>query len=147
MDAVPFHIGITTPDLHNSMETLSTALGISWSPIGGGDSEMPVIGGGTQPRPISTVSKEGPIFIDLIKGAPGSLWDTASPRIHHFAYWTDDLQGDVKRLEGEGWKPEMTFPDEDGNPTVFAYLVRDDGFRLELIDRAGQDAFMARLDE
>lgn len=147
MDAVPFHIGITTDDLEVSRAALASALGVSWSQVGGGDSDMPLVGGGSQPRPISCVSREGPIHLDLIQGAPGTIWDTGAPAIHHFAYWTDDLVADVQRLAGEGWRMEMTFPGPAGEPTVFAYLVREDGFRLELIDRTGRDNFMARLDD
>jgi hypothetical protein len=145
MDVVPFHIGITTPDLARSMKALSSALGITWSAVGGGEGELPVVGGGFQTRPVSSVSKEGPIHIDLIKGAPGTIWDTESPGLHHFAYWTDALVDDVDRLTKEGWKLEMTFPDPAGRPTVFAYLVGEDGFRVELIDRSGRAEFMARL--
>ena len=147
MDVVPFHIGITTPDLARSMEALSAALGVSWSAIGGGEGELPVVGGGSQLRPVSSISREGPIHIDLIKGAPGTIWDTSSPRLHHFAYWTDTLGDDIERLTSDGWKLEMTFPDASGRPTVFAYLVGAEGFRIELIDRAGHDDFMARLAE
>ena len=32
-----------------------------------------------------------------------------------------------------------------GEPTVFAYLVDDRGFRLELIDDAGRDDYAARI--
>jgi hypothetical protein len=41
----------------------------------------------------------------------------------------------------------MTFPDDNGEPTVFGYLVRDDGLRLELIDSKGRDDYGARLEE
>lgn len=147
MDVVPFHIGITTPDLVASMEALSSALGVTWSAVGGGEGELPVVGGGSQARPVSSVSREGPIHIDLIKGQPGTIWDTSSVRLHHFAYWTDTLVDDVERLTEEGWELEMTYPDSSGRPTVFAYMVGEHGFRIELIDRSGREGFMARLAE
>lgn len=147
MDAIPFHIGITTDDLTTSIDELATALGVSWTEPSGGDRMMHTVDGVPQLRPMSCISREGPIHLDLIEGKPGTLWETNGPRLHHFAYWTDDLVGDIARLGEQGWRLEMTFPDDEGNPTVFGYLVRDDGFRLELIDSAGRADYYARLED
>jgi hypothetical protein len=145
VDDVPFHIGITTDDLTASMTELAAALGVTWTEPAAGPGVLHTVDGGTQPRPTSCISREGPIHVDLIRGDPGTIWATSGRRIHHFAYWTDDLRGDVRRLTGRGWQLEMTMPDDDGQPTVFAYLVRDDGFRVELIDDAGRADYYARL--
>lgn len=147
MDAVPFHIGITTDDLRTSMRALSTALGVSWTAPAAGPGLYHTVDGVPQPRPTSCISREGPVRIDLIEGAPGTVWETTGVRLHHLAYWTDDLRGDVGRLAEQGWRLEMTDPDADGQPRVFAYLVRDDGFRLELIDAAGRADYGERLGE
>jgi hypothetical protein len=147
MDAVPFHIGIATADLTSSMQKLGKALGVSWTTPSAGPGVLHTVEGKPQPRPTSCLSQQGPVHIDLIQGEPGTIWATAEPRLHHFAYWTNDLVGDVARLAQEGWRLEMTNPGEDGQPTVFAYLVRDDGFRLELIDDAGRHDYYARLKE
>ncbi|MDT3443262.1 MULTISPECIES: VOC family protein [unclassified Pseudofrankia] len=147
MDAVPFHIGITTNDLGASMRDLTRALGVTWTAPTAGEGLFHTVDDVPQPRPTSCISRQGPIHVDLIKGEPGTIWETAGPRLHHFAYWTDDLAADVIRLTSEGWRLEMTKPDENGRPTLFAYLVRADGFRLELIDAAGRDDYAARLRE
>jgi hypothetical protein len=145
MDATPFHLGITTNDLRTSMHELGDALGVSWTDPAGGDALFHSVDGTPQPRPISCISREGPIHFDLIEGKPGTIWETSGPRLHHFAYWTDDLQADISRLAAEGWRLEMTKPDPEGKPMQFAYLVRDDGFRLELIDSAGRSDYTDRL--
>jgi hypothetical protein len=145
MDPVPFHIGITTDDLGASMRDLSRALGVTWTQPTAGEGLFHTVDGVPQPRPTSCISRQGPIHLDLIEGRPGTVWQTTGTRLHHFAYWTDDLAGDVTRLEAGGWRLEMTKPDADGHPTLFAYLRRDDGFRLELIDVAGRDEYLARL--
>lgn len=145
MDSAPFHIGITTSDLSTSRGELASALGVSWTEPSGGDAVLNTVDGRPQLRPISCISREGPIHLDLIESRPGTIWECEGTRIHHFAYWTDDLQGDIGRLGDEGWQLEMTMPAEDGHPTVFAYLVRDDGFRLELIDSAGRADYEERL--
>ncbi len=145
MDAVPFHIGIVTNDLRASMEQLSATLGVSWTTPGSGGGLFHSVDGRPQPQPVSCIAREGPVHIDLIQGEPGTIWETESPRLHHFAYWTDDLEGDVKRLAAGGWRLELTSPGPHGEPTIFAYLIRDDGFRTELIDDAGRDNYAARL--
>ena len=145
MDSAPFHIGIVTDDLGASMEQLAAALGISWTTPGSGGQLFRSADGRPQPQPVSCISREGPVHVDLIKGEPGTIWETTGPRLHHFAYWTDDLEGDVGRLVKEGWRLELTMPGSSGTPTVFAYLIRDDGFRIELIDDAGREDYTRRL--
>ncbi len=147
MEAVPFHIGITTNDLSTSMHEIAAALGVTWTTPTAGPGSLHAVDGTVQPRPTSCVSREGPIHIDLIEGRPGTIWATTGPTLHHFAYWTDDLQGDIDRLTEQGWRLEMTAPDTARRPTVFAYLVRQDGFRVELIDEAGRSDYLLRLRE
>jgi hypothetical protein len=147
MEAVPFHIGIATDDLNGSMQELAAALGVSWTTPSAGEGLYHSVDGTPQPRPTSCISLGGPIHFDLMQGKPGTVWDTNAPKLHHFAYWTNDLKGDVKRLAEDGWRLEMTKPDDHGEPSLFAYLIRDDGFRLELIDDAGRADYEARLHE
>ena len=145
MEPAPFHVGITTDDLGTSMREFASALGVSWTTPTAGPGLFHTVDGVPQPRPTSCVSREGPVHIDLIEGKPGTIWESTGPRLHHFAYWTDDLEGDIARLAKLGWRLEMTKPDIDGRPTLFAYLVRDDGLRLELIDDAGRADYTDRL--
>lgn len=145
MDAVPFHVGIATGDLTASREQLAESLGVTWTTPGTGGMLFRGADGSPQPQPVSCISREGPIHIDLMQGEPGTIWAATGPRLHHFAYWTDDLAGDVERLTQDGWRLEVTLPDDQERPTVFAYLVRDDGFRLELIDEAGKENYRRRL--
>ncbi len=145
MDAVPFHIGIATDDLGRSMRDLAGALGVSWTTPASGPEVFHSVDGVPQPRPTSCLSHEGPIHIDLMEGRSGTIWETGEPRLHHFAYWTDDLEGDISRLAQQGWRLEVTQPGAEGQPTVFAYLIREDGLRLELIDDAGRDDYAGRL--
>ena len=147
MDAVPFHIGITTDDLAGSMHVLAGALGVSWTEPSSGPGLFHTVDGVPQPRPTSCVSREGPVHVDLIEGQPGTIWEASGARVHHFAYWTDDLEGDIARLAEQGWRLEMTRPDADGRPTQFAYLIRADGFRLELIDDVGRLDYLGRLQQ
>jgi len=145
MDAVPFHIGIATDDLPTSMAAIGGALGVDWTTPSRGAGSFTDVHGHEQRRPQSCISLGSAVHIDLVQGDPGTLWLVETPRLHHLAYWTDDLPGDVERLGEQGWQLELSATDERGTPTVFAYLIRDDGFRIELIDAAGKDAYEARL--
>jgi hypothetical protein len=146
MDPVPFHLGIVTDDITASMTQLSEALGVTWTAPGSAGLLFHGVDGSPQPQPVSCISRQGPVHMDLIQGEPGTIWAAPDgPRLHHFAYWTDDLAADVQRLADDGWKLELTKPDADGRPTVFAYLVREDGFRVELIDGAGKETYAQRL--
>jgi hypothetical protein len=148
MDPVPFHCGIVTSDLAASMRQLSAALGVTWTVPGSGGMVFHSVDGRPQPQPLSCISREGPVPIDLIQGEPGTIWAASDgPRLHHFAYWTDDLEGDITRLAADGWRLEVTKPDPDGRPALFAYLVRDDGFRVELVDAANKEAYARRRAE
>jgi hypothetical protein len=147
MEAVPFHIGVATDNLASTMRELSAALGVSWTTPSCAGQVFRGVDGEQQRQPESCISREGPIHIDLMVGEPGTLWESDQPRLHHFAYWTDDLPGDISRLAKDGWRLEMTIPDADGQASVFAYLVREDGFRLELIDEAGRQVYFDRLQQ
>lgn len=146
MEPVPFHFGVVTDDLAASMRQLSESLGVTWTEPGSSGLLFHSVDGRPQPQPVSCISREGPIHMDLIQGQPGTIWAAPhGPRLHHFAYWTSDLAGDIERLAADGWRLELTSPDAAGHPTVFAYLVGADGFRIELIDAAGRESYARRL--
>jgi hypothetical protein len=144
MDAIPFHIGVATNDLEGSMRELGTALGLTWTEPSCEGRVFENVDGVPQPQPRNCSAREGAIDVQLMIGQPGSIWEVHGPRLHHLGYWTDDLRGDVARLAHEGWRLEVTIPDADGQPSVFAYLVRDDGFRLELVEDARRESYRER---
>jgi Glyoxalase/Bleomycin resistance protein/Dioxygenase superfamily len=142
MDLIPYHIGIATNDLDASTRALTAALGLSWTNPNAGDTLMHDVEGRAQMQPVSRSSREGPVHVDLIKGWPGTLWEATAPVIHHVAYRTDDLPGDILQLEAAGWRLEITMADPDGRPSVFGYVVREDGMRLELVESAIYEAYI-----
>jgi hypothetical protein len=145
MDLMPYHIGIATNDLEASMRDVTAALGLSWTAPNSGDTLMHGVDGRVQMQPISCSSREGPVHIDLIKGHAGTLWEVAAPEIHHVAYRTDDLAGDIIDFEEAGWRLEITVPDPDGRPSIFAYVVRDDGLRVELVEHGIYEAYITSV--
>ena len=146
MDAVPFHIGIATDNLDASMAAITDALGLTWTPpSAGGEILLRTVDGDLQPRPRSCISRQGPVHVDLMQGRPGTIWATDGTRLHHFAYWTTDLAGDVAQLGEDGWELEMTGGEPGAAPSQFAYLRRADGMRVELIDEANRPDYESRL--
>jgi catechol 2,3-dioxygenase-like lactoylglutathione lyase family enzyme len=147
MDLVPYHIGIATDDIESSQRDMTAALGLTWSDPATQRVLMHDVAGRPQVQPITSSSRQGPIHIDLIKGDPDSLWDTAAPQIHHVAYRTDDVEGDVAHLENLGWRLEITLAGPDGRPSVFAYLINSDGLRLELVQDATYQSYISLLEQ
>jgi hypothetical protein len=143
MESVPFHIGIVTDDFARSMRELGVAFGVSWSESHAPGGTIRDVDGVDQPRCMSCFSRGGTVQLNLMEGKPGTMWESEGAKVHHLAYWTDDLRGDVENLARDGWRLEATQAGDAGVPTVFAYLVRGDGLRLELLDRAGRDAYFA----
>ena len=91
MDGTHFQVGFVVPDLEAAMAEMAASMGVEM--IGpqerdlGGDVVLRIAFART-PRP----------YLELIEGPPGSIWDaTAGPRIHHLAYWSEDM--DARRAD------------------------------------------------
>jgi hypothetical protein len=141
VEAVPFHIGIVTDDFEKSMQDIGAAFGLTWSQPHSPNGTLRNVEGVEQPRCTSCFSLRGNVQLNLMAGIPDTMWESTGAKLHHFAYWTDDLEADIDKLSSEGWRLEATQTDDDGRPTVFAYLIRDDGLRLELLDSAGRESY------
>jgi hypothetical protein len=130
----PSHIGLVTHVLEDAMEDLGRRFDLDWG------TPRTVVNGYVTPTghadwTIRVVNSSGPIAIELIEGAAGSLWATTKLfELHHYAFWSRDLAADVAALERKEYQVELTVAG-DGKPRGFAYLVRPGSARLELIER------------
>jgi hypothetical protein len=88
-----WHVGLAVADIEASMAELGAALGVTfraperrhWPPY----------------DLVLTMSQQGPPYIELIVGPPGSPWDaSAGPRLHHIARFVDDLDGHRDAIAG-----------------------------------------------
>jgi hypothetical protein len=87
---------------------------------------------------IRVAHSNGPIVIELIEGAVGSVWATTMlTELHHYAFWSSDLAEDVAALERKEYHVELTVAGDE-NPLGFAYLVRPGSVRLELIEQGAR---------
>ena len=127
------HIGIVVPDLDVAKQQLGAALGLAWSAVrhaSYGDWELQAV-----------ASYEGPPYLELQQGSPGSPWDArGTARLDHLQRWTPDRSSDVSELIRHGVSLELD-GDDVGQP--FCYLRTADGIRIELIEDAMQPKFLS----
>ena len=126
-----FHVGIVVPDLEVAIVELGGAIGAEWS----GPLEREV--GEWVVR--ATFAQTPPPYVELIEALPGSVWEAApgSP-IHHLSYWSSDLDADGARLETSGMPLELDLG------FLRYYRGFGSGARIELLDRAVEEAFLER---
>ena len=71
-----------------------------------------------------TYSAEGPQHVELLQGAPGSIWDGRDfPGVHHLGVWVDDVGKETERLLDAGWTLEMAQVSPDDGFGVFTYVA------------------------
>ena len=134
-----YHQGIRVPDMAAAMAELGPALGVTFCPpiVAQQSAWLPGIG----PTTIAlefTYSMEGPQHVELLCGAPGSIWDGRdAPGLHHVGAWSDDVGAQTKQLIEEGHTLEIAqVAPEDGYGT-FTYLRPPNSrFLLELVSSA-----------
>ncbi len=140
---VPYHVGIATRDLDAARAHLGELFGVEWSPTRTVEGELTTVGAYAGPtRRLHSLG--GPMRMEVIEGTAESVWATDRiAELHHYAYWSADVAADVAVLEALGWRIEMATVDDEGRPSVFAYLVKPGHIRVELLDngqRAGYEA-------
>ena len=131
---VPYHLGLATCDLERARDELGVLFGVTWSPLRTVEGELTTVGAYAGPtRRLHSLG--GPMRFELIEGTAESVWATTQvAELHHYAFWSADVAADVAELEGMGWQIEMATVDDEGRPTVFAYLVKPGHNRIELLD-------------
>lgn len=138
---VPYHVGIATCDLEQARLQLGALFGVEWSPIRTVEGELTTVGAYAGPtRRLHSLG--GPMRMEVIEGTDESVWATDRvAALHHYAYWSSDVATDVDELVAHGWDVEMATIDDDGRPTVFAYLVKPGHIRVELLDDGQRAAY------
>jgi hypothetical protein len=131
-----FHVGVIVEDLGAAIEELSRTLGLEFNePHDGvyGDSHIRVC-----------YSLQGPPYLELIEGEPGSLWSTTGgPRPDHVGYFVDDLDVARRKLEAAGMPVDI---DGQAYGSPFTYhRPTHTGLRVELIDASRRDALLKSI--
>ena len=133
-----FQVGIIVQDIEASMKELSDAQGVQWGEVANRKYQ--------QWEFKRVFSLQGPPFIELIEGPPGSPWDASKgSRIDHLQWWSKDMEADTKRMEKAGLSVDIDgvnnspIVGEDGKkkPGIYRYFnAPKTGMRLELIDES-----------
>jgi catechol 2,3-dioxygenase-like lactoylglutathione lyase family enzyme len=129
------HVGIVVPDLEAACDDLSRALGLTWAK----PAEQLVVGrsatGLTRTPVLLSWSVQGPPYVELLQGPPGTPWAAAGARrLHHVGYWVDDVAAESERLDQAGLTLEVAGEDDQGRRAEYAYHL-DGSVRVEVLDR------------
>jgi hypothetical protein len=133
-----FQVGVIVEDIEAAMEELARAQGVRWGTVAERQYK--------QWKFKRVFSMEGPPFIELIEGPPGSPWDSSKgSRIDHLQWWTKDMEADSRRMQAAGAvldtdgvkESPLVAPDGSEKPGIFRYFrAPRSGMRLELIDES-----------
>lgn len=129
------HMALVVADIEDAMRRYGAAFGLTWAQPWRG--EMPVVAGDqeTSPMVTFTFSKQGPPHLELIEQVPDTVWQPTRG-LHHVGVWVDDVPAAAERMAADGFVTEVM-----GVSGEFAYLLAEDGFRLELVDRKAEPEF------
>lgn len=128
-----FHVGVRVPDLDTAMVELAAGLCLTWAGVIEREQPAwtPADGAFTTPLRF-TYSCEGPLHVELLEGAPGSLWDGRDlPGVHHHGVWVDDVAAETERLVFAGWRLEMAHRSPADGYGSMTYVRSPSGFLLE----------------
>src|SRR5262245_52762704 len=97
--ALAYHHGVRVPDLETAMAEIGDSLGVTWCEPQQREQRVWLPDAGETTVPLRfTYSAEGPQHIELLEGAPGSIWDgRAQPGLHHIGVWCDDVAAETRR--------------------------------------------------
>ena len=138
-----YHQGVRVPDLDTAMAELGTALSLAWCEPQERDQAvwLPDIGATTVSLRF-TYSSAGPQHVELLQGAPGSVWDgTEQPGLHHVGLWSDDIAGETERLVAAGWQLRLAQRAPTDGYGVFTYVQPPSGLLVELVSTSVQPMF------
>jgi predicted enzyme related to lactoylglutathione lyase len=120
-----FHVAYVVPDLDAAMRELTAATGVSWQ------QPRDRVSGELRWRLVYTV--EGPPFVELVEGRPGTPWHAPEgPQIHHIGRFTYDLDAGIREIEAAGGSIETDGRAISGR---WVYMrVPSSGALIELIE-------------
>ena len=138
-----YHIGVRVPDLDVAMAEMGTSLGLTWAAVQERDQSVWTPATGAVAVPLRfTYSAEGPQHLELLQGAPGSVWHAGdAPGIHHTGVWVDDIVSETNALVAKGWTLAAAGQSPDDGYGSFTYVVPPSGLIVELVSSALEPMF------
>lgn len=138
-----YHVGVLVPVIEKAMAELSDQLGVTWPGVIEREQSAWTPRDGAFKTPLRfTYSCEGPQHIELLQGAPGTLWDaTDSPGVHHHGVWVDDVAAETERFVAASWTLEMAQKSPAEGYGSMTYVRSPSGFLLEPVTSAVRPRF------
>ena len=138
-----FHTGIRVAELEAAMDALGAGLGVEWCSVQERDQAVWIPDEGPATIPLRFVySMEGPLHLELLEGAPGSIWDGRDePGVHHLGYWCNDVAGTTRTLIDAGWTLELAQVSPADGYGAFTYVRSPDGTLVEPVTTAARPMF------
>jgi len=130
-----YHTGVRVPVLEAAMEEMGSSLGLRWCTPRTSEHSVWIPDGGVVEIPLRfTYSTTGPVHLELLEGAPGSIWDGRdSPGIHHVGVWSDDVRADTEAMIDEGWRLLMSQTSPADGYGAFTYVQPPSGLVVEFV--------------
>jgi catechol 2,3-dioxygenase-like lactoylglutathione lyase family enzyme len=125
------------------MADLGERLGLTWaSPM---RRQQPLWLPGTGQTEVElafTYSCEGPCHLELLEGAPGSIWASGdAPGVHHLGYWVDDVGAVSETLVAQGWTLEAASQAPEHGYGTFSYVRSPSGVLVEPVSVLAKPRF------
>ncbi len=138
-----YHNGVRVAHLETAMQEIGEALGVTWCEPQEREQNVWLPNTGETTIPLRfTYSSQGPQHIELLEGAPGSIWDgRVTPGLHHVGVWSDDVAGDTSALLDKGWTLAMAQASPEKGFGAFTYVQPPSGLIVELVWSAIQPMF------
>jgi hypothetical protein len=142
-DSQFFHVGIRVLDIEAEMRALSAAQNVEWASLQDRVMNIWTPTEGEIGVPVKiTYSVQGPVHMELMAGAPGSIWDAADgPGPHHFGYWIDDVKAETERLLACRWTLVIAADSPANGYGRFTYMRSPGGLLVEPIAVASRPRF------
>ncbi len=130
-----YHHGVLVPDLDTAMSEIGPALGLTWcEPQQREQAVWLPDQGETSIALRFTYSAEGPQHVELLQGAPGSIWDgTTRPGVHHIGVWSDDVATETRAMVDRGWVVLLGQRGPKDGYGAFTYVQPPSGLIVELV--------------
>ena len=138
-----YHLGVRVPDIEAAMTEMGEALGLTWCSLQEREQQVWTPGTGLTTVPLRfTYSSEGPQHLELLQGAPGTIWDgREQPGVHHVGVWVDDVAAETRALVEKGWTVVAAQNTPDSGYGVFTYVAPPSGLIVELVLSAIEPMF------
>ena len=130
-----YHTGVRVPNLDSAMVDMGVALGLEWCSPQTTVQRVWLPETGSTEIPLRfTYSTTGPMHVELLEGAPGSLWDgRVAPGAHHLGVWSDDVRGDTEAMLAAGWRLSMAQVPPEAGYGAFTYVQPPSGLIVEFV--------------